>query len=246
MTTRDRVIATIAEVFEIPAGEIRPESRFVDDLGATSLDIVNLIWRVEEVFSLGETPESVLEGIETVSNLIELVDAMRSDEPSEVVDTVDVLIAGDHAGVKLKADLTDWLRERGVTFRDLGPSEQSPVDYPSFAELLGTRVARHEARFGVLICGSGIGMSIAANKVAGVRAAMVSEPVSAGLSRRHNDANVLCLGSRMIGRDMATACLEAFLDTPFDPGSDGRHRRRVKMISELERESEPAPTKSPQ
>jgi ribose 5-phosphate isomerase B len=236
MTTRNRVIATIAEVLEIPESEIGPESRFIDDLGATSLDIVNLIWRVEEVFSLGETPESVLEGIEAVSDLIDLVDAMRSDEPSEAVDVVDVMIAADHAGVALKADLVEWLREHGWSFVDLGPSDTNSVDYPSFAGLLARRVAREDARFGVLICGTGIGMSIAANKVPGIRAAMVSEPVSAEATRRHNNANVLCLGARVIGRDLAIACLETFLETDFDPGSDNRHRRRVAMITDLESE----------
>lgn len=237
MSTRERVIAIIAEVFELRSDEVQPTSRFIDDLGATSLDVVNLIWRVEEVFSLGETPESVLEGLETVSDLIELVDAMRSDEPSEAVDQVDVLLASDHAGVQLKAELTDWLRGAGYSFLDLGPTETASVDYPSFAGLLSSRVARKEGRFGVLICGTGIGMSIAANKVCGVRAAMVSEPVSARLTRLHNDANVLCLGGRMVGTEMAIECLRAFLTTDFEPGDDERHRRRVNLIAELERES---------
>lgn len=236
MTTRNRVIATIAEVLEVPESEITPDSQFIDDLGATSLDIVNLIWRVEEVFSLGETPESVLEGIESVSDLIDLVDAMRSDEPSEAVEVVDVMIASDHAGVDLKAELTAWLREHGWTFVDLGPADTTSVDYPSFAELLAKRVARHDANLGVLICGTGIGMSIAANKIPGIRAALVSDPVSASATRRHNDANVLCLGARIIGRDLALSCLETFLETDFDPGSDNRHRRRVAMITDLESE----------
>jgi ribose 5-phosphate isomerase B len=236
MTTRDRVIATIAEVLEVPESEVQPGSRFLDDLGATSLDIVNLIWRVEEVFSLGETPESVLEGIESVSDLIDLVDAMRSDEPSEAVEVVDVMIASDHAGVELKAELTDWLREHGWSYVDLGPADTTSVDYPSFAGLLGKRVARKDARLGVLICGTGIGMSIAANKVAGIRAAVAGDPVSARATRQHNDANVLCLGARIIGRDIAIECLVNFLETEFDPGSDNRHRRRVAMITDLESE----------
>lgn len=233
MSTRERVIATIADTFELPAGEIRPESRFIDDLGATSLDIVNLIWRIEEVFSLGETPESVLESIETVAHLIELVDGMRSDEPSEVVDTADVLIASDHAGVGLKAELVARLRARGKTVVDLGPTETTAVDYPSFASVLAHRIAGHGG-LGILICGTGIGMSIAANKVAGVRAALANDPVSAAATRLHNDANVLCLGARIIGPDMAVACVDAFLQTRFDPGDDGRHQRRVAMIADLE------------
>lgn len=238
MSTRERVIATIADTFEVPAGEIRPESRFIDDLGATSLDIVNLIWRIEEVFALGETPESVLESIETVAHLIELVDGMRSDEPSEVVDTADVLIAADHAGVSLKADLVARMRTRGVAVVDLGPTETSPVDYPSFAAVLANRVAAHGG-LGILICGTGIGMSIAANKIPGIRAALANDPVSAAATRLHNDANILCLGARIIGPDMAAACVDAFLQTQFDPGDDGRHRRRVTMIGDLE--SRPTP-----
>lgn len=233
MSTRDRVIATIADTLEMPAGEIRPESRFMDDLGATSLDIVNLIWRIEEVFALGETPESALEGIETVQDIITLVDGLRTDEPSEVVDAADVLIASDHAGVELKAQLLDALRARGVAIVDLGPTEATSVDYPSFANVLAHRIAARGG-LGILICGTGIGMSIAANKVRGVRAALANDPVSATATRRHNDANVLCLGARIIGRDMALACVNAFLDTDFDPGDDGRHLRRVAMIGDLE------------
>lgn len=238
MTTRDRVIATIADALEVPAGEIRPESRFIDDLGATSLDIVNLIWRVEEVFELGETPESVLEGIETVGDLVDLVDGMRSDEPSEVVDTADVLIASDHAGVELKAALIEAMRAKRIACVDLGPNDTGAVDYPSFASVLANRIASHGG-LGVLICGTGIGMSIAANKVHGVRAALANDPVSAAATRKHNAANVLCLGARIIGKDMAIACLQAFLDTEFDPGDDGRHLRRVTMISELESAASP-------
>lgn len=245
MSTRDRVIQTIATVLEIPADEIVPESRFMDDLGATSLDIVNLIWRVEEVFALGETPESVLEGIESVSDLIDLVDAMRSGEPSEAVETADALIASDHAGVELKADIVAYLRERGLSVIDLGPTDSASVDYPSFAEVLSTRIADGDGKLGILVCGTGIGMSIAANKVRGVRAAMVSDPVSARLSRVHNNANVLCLGSRIIGRELAIDCVRAFVESDFDPGDDGRHQRRVNMITDIESGSvghDPRPT----
>ena len=235
MTTRDRVIATVADALELQPGDIAPESRFLDDLGATSLDIVNLIWRIEEVFALGETPESVLESIMTVGDLINVVDGMRTfDEPSEVVDGADVLIASDHAGVPLKADLLAAMRDRGVATIDLGPPEATPVDYPNFAEVLAHRIAANGG-LGILICGTGIGMSIAANKVAGIRAALANDPVSAAATRRHNDANVLCLGARIIGRDTAVACMDAFLQTAFEPGDDGRHQRRVTMIADMEK-----------
>lgn len=232
-STRDRVIAVIAEVLEISRDEISTETDLIDDLGTTSLDIVNLIWRIEDEFSLGETPEHVLESLRTVGQIVDLVEEAR-DEVSEVVETYDFAIASDHAGVELKAELFQWLKSKGFTVLDLGPADTQSVDYPGFAGITAERIARGDAGLGVLICGSGIGMSIAANKVDGCRAAMISEPVSAGLARKHNNANVLCLGARMIGRDMALKCLEAFVSTDFDPGDDGRHRRRVNMITDLE------------
>lgn len=233
MATRDQVIAIIAEVLEVPRDEVRAETDFITDLGATSLDVVNLIWRVEDEFSLGETPESVLEQLHTVGQLIELVQGLK--EPSEVYDSGDVAIASDHAGVDLKATLVEWLKGQQNEVIDLGPVDTRPVDYPSFARLVCERVSSGEVPLGILICGSGIGMSIAANKVHGIRAALVSEPLSASMSRRHNNANVLCLGARMTGPDLAIECVRAFLATSFDSGDDGRHRRRVQMIAELEK-----------
>lgn len=235
MSTRQRVIQIVADVIEAPESEVRPDSHFLNDLGMTSLEIVNLIWRVESEFSLGETPESVLEGLATVSQLVEFVDSMRNEE-SEVIESANgaVIIASDHAGIGLKAHLVEWLKARGWDPVDLGPSDSTAVDYPSFAGNLARKVARGDFHAGVLICGSGIGMSIAANKVPGIRAALVSEPLSASMSRKHNNANVLCLGARMVGPDLAAACLQGFLETEFEPGDDGRHQRRVNMISDLE------------
>lgn len=234
MSTQAKVSEVIAQTLEISQEEISVDDHFIDDLGANSLDIVNLIWRIEEVFALPETPESVLEDVATVGDLVALVDRARRGELSEASETVDVALASDHAGVELKAELAHWLGERGLTVADLGPAESHSVDYPDFAEVLARRVAEAGAERGILICGSGIGMSIAANKVDGVRAALVTDPLMAELSRRHNDANVLCLGARIIGRDMAKACAEAFLNTDFDPGDDGRHQRRVGRIHEIE------------
>ena len=234
MSTKDKVFALVSEVLEVPRDAIHLETDFIEDLGTTSLDIVNLIWRIEDEFSLGETPESVLEGLRTVGQLVELVGSVRLAELSEIHESFDFVIASDHAGVALKAHLAAWLKDHHQSVHDLGPHEPGAVDYPSFAELVATQVATGDANFGILICGSGIGMSIAANKVDGVRAALVSEPLSAALSRKHNDANILCMGARTIGFDLAGACVEAFLNTPFDPGEDGRHRRRVKMIGDLE------------
>lgn len=232
MSTRERVVELIAEVLEMPLGDVRAESRFIEDLGASSLDIVNLIWRIEEVFALAETPEERLEGIRTVDDVVSLVKEANDEEMSEVVETADVLIASDHAGVELKATLMNELGGRGLTVVDLGPNDSSSVDYPNFAKLLTSRVLSGDAPRGILICGTGIGMAMAANRNHGIRAAMVSEPVSARLTRKHNDANVLCLGARMIGPEVALACVDAFLETEFEPGDDGRHRRRVQLFDD--------------
>ncbi len=235
MSTRERVIKLVSEVLETPEAEVRLDADFASDLGLTSLDVVNLVWRVEQTFSLGEIPESVLESLRTVSDLIGYVEMMR-DEESEVFESHDAIgIASDHAGVELKQQLCQWLSKNGRQVVDLGPSESRAVDYPSFAGQVARRVAQGQFASGILICGSGIGMSIAANKVDGVRAALVSEPVSASLSRQHNNANILCLGARTIGPDMAIACVKAFLETSFQPGDDGRHQRRIQMITDLEK-----------
>ena len=237
MNTLNGVIKVVGEVFETPTSELTPGLRFIEDLGATSLDVVTLVWRIEEVFGLGEIEESALQAVETIADLAELVEA-RQGEPSEVVERVDVAIASDHAGLNLKAALVDWLRARGKVVVDLGPGSTQSVDYPDFAARVSRSVTEGTALQGVLVCGSGIGMSIAANKVPGVRAVVVANPLQAKLSRQHNDAKILCLGERLTGVDMATECLQAFLSTPFDPGDDGRHQRRVRKISDLHSPSE--------
>lgn len=233
MTTLKNVIQVVAQVFELPEAELSPDSRFIEDLGATSLDVVTLVWRIEESFGLGEFEESALEAVQTIGQLAELVELRRGDI-SEVEEITTLAIASDHAGTDLKADLIQWLRAQNVEVRDLGPAEGQAVDYPDFAARVAQQVAAKKAEKGILICGSGIGMSIAANKVQGVRAAVVLNPVQARLGREHNDLNVLCLGQRLIGPDMARECVKAFLDTPFEPGDDGRHQRRVRRIHDLE------------
>jgi ribose 5-phosphate isomerase B len=141
-----------------------------------------------------------------------------------------VLIASDHAGVGLKSEiqksLPDW------EWEDLGPVDVSRVDYPDYARLLGEKIQSGSAERGILICGSGIGMSIAANKIDGIRAAVVENPVAARLSREHNDANVLCLGSRFIAPEYGAEIVQTWLKTPFS--GDARHRQRVEKIGELE------------
>ena len=139
-----------------------------------------------------------------------------------------IVIASDHAAVALKAELADWLRQQGHEVNDLGPDTTDSVDYPDYGYAIAEVVASGNAERGVALCGSGIGISIAVNRVPKARCALVSEPLSAQFARSHNDANVIAMGARLIGSEMAKACLAAFLDTEF--GGD-RHQRRVNKLS---------------
>jgi ribose 5-phosphate isomerase B len=146
-----------------------------------------------------------------------------------------IALAADHAGYVLKDELAAWLREAGHEVMDLGTNAPDSVDYPDFGARLANEVASGRAERGVVVCGSGIGISIAVNRNPACRCARVSEPLSAALAREHNDANVLALGARLIGADMAKACVEAFLGTDF---AGGRHQRRVDQLSQLLQESD--------
>lgn len=139
-----------------------------------------------------------------------------------------IAIASDHAALALKAELREWLIEQGHEVADLGPDSAESVDYPDFGYKLASVVADGTAARGVALCGSGIGISIAVNRNPAVRCALVSEPLSAALAREHNDANVIALGARLTGVDMAKACITAFLDTEF---AGGRHQRRVDKLT---------------
>lgn len=141
-----------------------------------------------------------------------------------------IALAADHAGFDLKTALIAWLKEQGHDPLDLGTDSKARVDYPDFGYRLGRAVAAGEARFGIAICGSGIGIAIAANRLTGVRCAQVAEPVSAALARQHNDCNAIALGARLIGEDMAKACVTAFLSAEFQ---GGRHTPRVAKLSEV-------------
>jgi len=144
-----------------------------------------------------------------------------------------IAIASDHAALELKAELVSWLSEQGHDVSDLGPHAADSVDYPDFGYALADAVASGAAERGVALCGSGVGISIAVNRNPDVRCALVSEPLSASLAREHNDANVIAMGARATGSDMAKACLQAFLDTDFAGASDSssRHQRRVDKLS---------------
>jgi ribose 5-phosphate isomerase B len=139
-----------------------------------------------------------------------------------------IYIASDHAGWPLKEFLRERLSDATRRVVDLGPSDQMSVDYPEYANRLAEALRNAPADLGLLVCGSGIGMSIAANRHRHIRAALCGEPESASLARRHNDANVLVLGGRLVGQDMALAIVGTFLATGFD---GGRHAPRVAMLS---------------
>jgi len=139
-----------------------------------------------------------------------------------------IAIASDHAAVDLKAELREYLIGLGHEVADLGPETADRVDYPDYGYKLAAVVADGTVEFGVALCGSGIGISIALNRNLKVRCARVSEPVSAALAREHNDANCIAMGARLIGADMAKACLDAFLSAEF---GGGRHVGRVEKLS---------------
>ncbi|MFT5679722.1 MAG: ribose 5-phosphate isomerase B [Myxococcota bacterium] len=143
-----------------------------------------------------------------------------------------IVVGSDHAGLTLKTELVGYLKSLdGVELSDLGTHTSDSCDYPDFAGAVARAVASGEADWGLLVCGTGVGMSMAANKVSGVRAAVISDTFSAAATRQHNDANILCLGERVVGGGLALAILKAWMATDFE---GGRHQRRVNKISALE------------
>lgn len=139
-----------------------------------------------------------------------------------------IAITSDHAAFDLKTALADWLRMSGHEVDDLGPFDDSRVDYPDYGYKLAQAIGTGTAERGIALCGSGIGISIAVNRNPDCRCARVDDPLSAALSREHNDANVIALGARLIGVDMAKACVSAFLATDF---AGGRHGPRVEKLT---------------
>ena len=146
-----------------------------------------------------------------------------------------IALAADHAGYLLKDDIAAWLRASGEEVIDLGTNGPESVDYPQYGAQLAAAVAGGRADRGIAVCGSGIGISIAVNREPKCRCARVDDPLSARLAREHNDANVLALGARLIGQDMARACVTAFLGTDF---AGGRHSARVAQLSNLLQDSD--------
>ena len=142
-----------------------------------------------------------------------------------------VIAASDHAGLGLRAEAVKTARARGYEVEDLGPFSTESVDYPDFARAVSEAVAAGRAKAGILVCGTGIGMSMAANKMPGIRAAVCRSEYEARMARAHNDANVLCLGDRVTGHGLGAAIVEVFLGTPFE---GGRHAKRVAKIDALD------------
>lgn len=139
-----------------------------------------------------------------------------------------IVLASDHAALGLKIAIGEYLTGAGHDIQDIGPHDAASVDYPDYGYQLAKIVASGDADFGVALCGSGVGISIAVNRNPACRAALVSEPLSARLAREHNDANVIAMGARLVGIEMAKACVDAFLSTAF---AGGRHAGRVTKLS---------------
>jgi len=144
-----------------------------------------------------------------------------------------IVLGSDHAGFKLKADLRDYLVEQNIAIFDMGVEEKTPADYPEIARAVAEKISRKEFERGILICGSGIGMSIVANRFPGVRAALCHDLYTARMSREHNDANLLVLGGRLIGKGLAREMIKVWLESVFQ---GGRHQRRLDQIESLDKE----------
>ena len=143
-----------------------------------------------------------------------------------------IAIGSDHGGYALKREIMAHLDERGLEYKDFGTYTEDSCDYPEYGAAVARAVASGEFERGILICGTGIGISISANKIHGIRAALCGDCFSAEMTRRHNDANIVALGARVVGPGLALKIVDTFLDTPFE---GGRHERRVRQMMELEK-----------
>ena len=141
-----------------------------------------------------------------------------------------IAVGSDHAGYEMKNELIQHLKDRGYEVEDLGTYSADSCDYPDYARKVAAEVVSGKAEKGLLVCGTGIGMSIAANKVRGIRAAVLSDEFSVQATREHNDANILCLGARVVDTEKAIRLLDIFLDTPFSEGAN--HLRRISKLEE--------------
>ncbi len=144
-----------------------------------------------------------------------------------------IAIGNDHAAVEMKNEIKAYLESKGHEVINFGTDTSASCNYPEYGRAVGMAVASGEAECGVLICGTGVGISLAANKVKGIRAAVCSEPVTARLTKQHNNANIICFGARIVGIELAKEIVDAWLDTEFE---GGRHQTRVDMIMAIENE----------
>ena len=142
-----------------------------------------------------------------------------------------IAIGCDHGGIQIKNAVIEYMKENGIEYNDFGCYSEDSVDYPEYAYKVADCVASGKAELGIICCGTGIGVSMAANKVKGIRAAVVTDEFCAEMTRRHNNANVLCMGGRVIDEEKAVKLASIFLNTPFD---GGRHENRVNMITAIE------------
>ena len=198
---------------------------FDDTLDPFEKDISDPIGGSYEVYT--NCRDQVEQGI---ASILRYLDQSRAGGDGKAVSAT-LAIGADHGGYDLKEYLKKYLRERGVSFTDFGTYSKGATDYPDYAQLVGEAVAAHKFESGLLVCTTGVGMSIAANKIAGIRAALVCDTESAALTRRHNNANVLCLSGKFTPPDEAIRMLDIFLNTQFE---GGRHERRVnKMESKM-------------
>jgi ribose 5-phosphate isomerase B len=155
------------------------------------------------------------------------------DQPAKAAGKPAIVLGADHAGFHTKDAIKSYLNANGYAVEDLGTFSEEPVDYPDYARRVGERVAANTNDLGILVCGTGIGMSIAANKVEGIRAGVAHDAMTARLVREHNDANVLTLGARVVDNDMAIQIVREFLAAQF---AGGRHQRRLDKITEMDRQ----------
>ena len=144
---------------------------------------------------------------------------------------MNVVIGNDHAAIQLKHEVIEYLKNQGITVKDKGAQEKTSKEYPDYAQEVCNNILSGEYQLAILLCGTGAGMCITANKIRGIRSVVCSEPYTAQLSRAHNNANVLCLGARVVGTELAKLIVKAFLETPFE---GGRHADRVAKISDIE------------
>lgn len=145
-----------------------------------------------------------------------------------------IAIGSDHVGLELKPAIIEYLEELGHSVKDYGPTSSERTDYPIFSEKVSKAVVSGDYDLGILICGTGIGISITANKIRGIRAVACSEPYSAKLSREHNNTNILAFGSRVVGPELAKMIVKEWLEAKYE---GGRHQKRIDMISEIEKEN---------